>query len=583
MSEGADKPDNKATGGPSAGPESSPVNNADSARSAPAESSSVESAAPTDLLNLQTNQGRRIAIAIVAMGGQGGGVLADWIVVLAEANGWIVQNTSVPGVAQRTGATIYYVELFEPMAGETAEPVLALMPGPGDVDLVIAAEWMEAGRAITRGLVTPDRTTFVASTHRAYATVEKMVPGNGMADSGAVWAAAELAARELIAFDMAQIASDCGTVISATLFGAVAATDALPFELAAYEAAIKSGGVGVDSSLKGLHASYEAATQARVMGAQALASGADNGRDNELAIAEPVSEPETPALAMPSGPLGERLSALPVAAQSFALEGARRCVDYLDADYASLYLDRLEQLVKSAPDDELITELARWLALRMCYEDPIRVADLKTRRTRFADIRGEVRAARKQIIHHTEFMHPRLEEITDTLPTRWGERLQGSPMAQKVVMNWFGKGLLFRTSTLRGFASVWVLSRLGHWRRQSIRHTRETAQIEEWLATIERLCQGNLPLGRAMVRTARVIKGYGDTHARSMSLYSRLAGIANGLGERPDGGAILDYLLDAALADADGTDLDKAVAQLNEHDAGKDRPTGIHSMVGKSL
>ena len=53
-----------------------------------------------------------IKIAIFAMGGEGGGVLADWIVDMGEANGWVAQTTSVPGVAQRTGATIYYVELF---------------------------------------------------------------------------------------------------------------------------------------------------------------------------------------------------------------------------------------------------------------------------------------------------------------------------------------------------------------------------------------------------------------------------------------------------------------------------------------
>ena len=42
---------------------------------------------------------QRISIAILAMGGQGGGVLADWVVALAEAQGWAAQSTSVPGVA----------------------------------------------------------------------------------------------------------------------------------------------------------------------------------------------------------------------------------------------------------------------------------------------------------------------------------------------------------------------------------------------------------------------------------------------------------------------------------------------------
>ncbi len=116
-----------------------------------------------------------IKLAVLAVGGQGGGVITDWIVHLAERNGWYAQSTSVPGVAQRTGATIYYVEMV-PERGDT--PVLSLMPAPGDVDIVLAAELMEAGRAIQRGFVTPDRTTLVTSTHRVYAMTEKIALGD---------------------------------------------------------------------------------------------------------------------------------------------------------------------------------------------------------------------------------------------------------------------------------------------------------------------------------------------------------------------------------------------------------------------
>src|SRR3982751_5866231 len=127
------------------------------------------------------NARQPIKIAVLAMGGEGGGVLADWIVDLGEANGYIAQTTSVPGVAQRTGATIYYVELFPRALAEErgARPVLALMPLPGDVDVVLASELMEAGRAVQRGLVTPDRTTLIASTHRVYAISEKTSMGDG--------------------------------------------------------------------------------------------------------------------------------------------------------------------------------------------------------------------------------------------------------------------------------------------------------------------------------------------------------------------------------------------------------------------
>jgi indolepyruvate ferredoxin oxidoreductase beta subunit len=121
---------------------------------------------------------RPICIAIAAMGGQGGGVLTNWLISLAENHGWVAQSTSVPGVAQRTGATIYYVEMMRPIGGK--KPILAQMPTPGDVDIVIASEFMEAGRSLLRGFVTPNRTTLIASSHRSLAIDEKIAPGEGL-------------------------------------------------------------------------------------------------------------------------------------------------------------------------------------------------------------------------------------------------------------------------------------------------------------------------------------------------------------------------------------------------------------------
>lgn len=203
-----------------------------------------------------TGAEKPIGVAIMAMGGQGGGVLADWIVLLAEAQGYFAQSTSVPGVAQRTGATIYYVELMRPSPGR--HPVLSLMPVPGDVDVVIAAEMMEAGRAIQRGLVSPDRTTLIASTHRALSVLEKANPGDGRADSASVQAAAETLARRFLSADMQALAERSGSVISASLFGALAGSGSLPFERAAFEDTIRGAGVGVDGSLRAFAAGFDA-------------------------------------------------------------------------------------------------------------------------------------------------------------------------------------------------------------------------------------------------------------------------------------------------------------------------------------
>ncbi len=169
---------------------------------------------------------RPLSIAIAALGGQGGGVLADWIIEIAERYGWLVQLTSVPGVAQRTGTTVYYLECC-PRPAQGAEPILALSPSPGDVDVVVAAELMEAGRAVVRGFVTPDRTTLVASSHRVYGITEKSALGDGVADANAVLSALRSEARSLVCFDMEAIASDTGSVISSVLLGALAASGAL--------------------------------------------------------------------------------------------------------------------------------------------------------------------------------------------------------------------------------------------------------------------------------------------------------------------------------------------------------------------
>ena len=122
-----------------------------------------------------------VSILIAALGGEGGGVLSNWLVESAMAAGFPVQSTSIPGVAQRTGATTYYLEIFPVPIDELGdrEPVLTLTPGPGEIDLMIASELLEAGRAMQNGFISPDRTTLIASTHRLYSVAEKTVAADG--------------------------------------------------------------------------------------------------------------------------------------------------------------------------------------------------------------------------------------------------------------------------------------------------------------------------------------------------------------------------------------------------------------------
>ena len=119
-------------------------------------------------------EARPTTVLIGALGGEGGGVLSNWLVDTADHAGLWVQATSVPGVAQRTGATTYYLEMGSKASNDDRGPVMALLPTPGNVDLLVASELLEAGRAAQIGMISPERTTVIASTHRLYAIAEKM-------------------------------------------------------------------------------------------------------------------------------------------------------------------------------------------------------------------------------------------------------------------------------------------------------------------------------------------------------------------------------------------------------------------------
>jgi indolepyruvate ferredoxin oxidoreductase beta subunit len=491
-----------------------------------------------------------IKIAILAMGGEGGGVLADWIVDLGEHNGHIAQTTSVPGVAQRTGATIYYVELYPKAQAERdgGTPVLALMPLPGDVDVVLASELMEAGRAVQRGLVTPDRTTLVASTHRVYSIAEKTAMGDGRVDSEQLIAHAKAVAKRFVRFDMAQAAEDAGSVISAVLFGALAGTGVLPFSRAQFEATIERGGVGVKPSLKAFAAGH------------ARAGAEPDATSTAVPLPTSIGEPRDPRVRA----LLERIAGdFPSGAKAVLVEGVRRLVDYQDPEYAGLYLDRLAR-VGQLPDDGdtlLLQETARHLALWMSYEDTVRVAELKTRATRFERVRDEVRVSDGQLLAINEYMHPRLQEICESLPAGLGRWLEGSGWPRRLVERFTRKGRVITTSSLRGFLMLYLVAGMKRWRRSSLRFSAETQRIEQWLAQIAQAAAINPRLAVEVAQCQRLVKGYSDTHARGLRNFEAVMAAVQRAGAAL-APATLRELRDAALADEHG---DKLRATLARH------------------
>jgi len=490
-----------------------------------------------------------VKLAIMAVGGQGGGVLAGWVEAVARAQGWAVQATSVAGVAQRTGATIYYLEMA-PAAG--GQPVFSLAPSAGDVDILIAAEMMEVGRAILRGFVTPDRTVLIGSTHRALAVSEKMAPGDGIASSDEVRAAAEVAARGLVLADFEAVALDAGSVISASLFGALAGAGALPFPREAFEAAIRASGKGVEASLRAFAA-----------GCAAAQAGVEPARVAPALPAAPPA-PQGPARLLAGWQaLEARARTLPEPAQAMALAGLRKVVGFQDLAYGAEYLDRLDRVRAAdgaAGGWELLREGAKYIANAMAYDDVIRVADEKTRATRFARIRAEMRAG--EVMQLTDYTHPRGEEIVSLFPARLGRWIHARPRLLGWIDRRVNRGRRLRTDHLWPFLQLWLIAGLRPRRRGSLRHAQEMAHLESWLEAALSHAATNPALAVELLRARRLVKGYSDTHARGLSKFDRVMQAATGIAHRPDAADWARRLIAAALADEEGQALDGAIATI---------------------
>lgn len=503
-------------------------------------------------------QVRPICIAILAMGGEGGGVLADWIVDLAEQQGYPAQSTSVPGVAQRTGTTIYYVEFLPQAAsanGHALAPVLSLMPVPGDVDIVVASELMEMGRAVQRGLVSPGQTTLVASTNRVYSMTEKSAMGDGRVDPVPFIEAAQKAAKRFVYGDFAVLAERNGSVISAALFGALAGTGALPFSREQFEAAIRRAGVGVDSSLKAFGAGFDLA---------------QNGPAPPTPAARPAVVERTQGLLKA---MDERIaSEFPAVAGTVLKAAVRRLADYQSLAYAELYLKRLAPLRdidKRRGDSKapLLVETARYLALWMSYEDTVRVADLKIRATRFQRVNKEVKAKADQVLHINEYFHPRLDEIADTLPVWLGTLLMRPGPLRNALERATRKGRVVRTTSLRGFLLLYGVAALRGTRPKSLRYQREHAEMCNWLAHIQQHAGSHYEMALEIAECQRLVKGYGDTHARGMRNFKLIEGLLPKLLANDDGVSRMRQLREAALKDEEGVQLATLLQGWNWSDA----------------
>jgi indolepyruvate ferredoxin oxidoreductase, beta subunit len=427
---------------------------------------------------------RPICVLVAALGGQGGGVLADWLVSAAQIEGFPAQATSTPGVAQRTGATTYYFEVF-PHSGVEQRPVFSIYPAPGSVDLQVSFEPTEAARSLSGGFIDPE-TTLITSTDRIYSTAEKILPGDGTVSLEPILKALKACAGKLTLVDMIGTARMAGCHPNAVMFGVMAASSVLPFSIDTCRNAIEISGVAVKQNLVGF----------------------DAGLTLSSRTIENVGPP-VPEFSLPSTKFSAQVQALPLPVQQMAGHCVAHLCDYQNAGYAKLYLKRLSEIIASDCAEQsfrLSLSVARRLAAWMAFEDVIRVAQLKTRSGRMSRIRAELGVTDDAPLKVLDYLKPGWEELQGMMPKGMGKLISNQKSG--------GIALKIRTSAPLGWASMRLLASLRFWRPITTRFAYEQLMIENWLDAVKDMASQDYNLACDMSDLAVWVRGYGETRKR---------------------------------------------------------------------
>jgi indolepyruvate ferredoxin oxidoreductase beta subunit len=518
---------------------------------------------------------RPLTLLICALGGEGGGVLTQWLVDAARLAGHRAQATSIPGVAQRTGSTTYYLEFDPRRESERAGAPLVfnLSPVPGALDALVSSELLETARQASNGMLSAERTLVLSSSARTLTTLERMAPGDGRLDDAALRRLVAAFSREHHVLDMAGLARQHGTVVSAVMLGAIAGSGLLPFERRHFEDALKAGGgsgAATQASLKGFAAACDEVASARTRGAfvaqvlggseleyaaqastptGAIAATPAPGAKGPMNVATIASGQNDKTGASTDGARGpgaaaQRLLAgdarFPDALHALLTLGCDRLISYQGAGYARRYLDRVAAVLEAEqvqaagrtppPSDAaaegkvqvgsvdswpITRETARGLAVWMAFDDVIRVAELKSRGARLQRVRSEARAGVQDVLKVYDHFKPGVPEFAALLPAGLARRVQAwDARRQARGLAAWALPLKIGTHTITGVLALRALGLLKPLRPLGSRWAAEQSLIEQWLEAVRNGTRQHPQLGLELARCCRLVKGYGGTHDR---------------------------------------------------------------------
>ena len=472
-------------------------------------------------------KGELIKILIPAVGGQGGGVLTEWLVQAFTLEGFEVQGIGLPGLSQRGGSTVYYIEAHPKSNPHKKQVIFSQYPVPGDVDVILAQEFLELGRVLEQGYGS-EKTTIISSTHRVFSTLEKMPLGSGIYSNENLIKLAINFSSRFIGFNALELAKENGMdelAVNAILLGALAASDTLPISEASYLKAIEGVGVAVGSNLRAFRIGWEYVRS----GKYKHTTGTDVQRRWEDLVTERLEKLKPAKRERYREIISHIEEHYPPRLREILAEATFRLIDYQDVWYAEKYLDYVQEIHKIDRDkkkDFKLTEFfSKNLALMMSYEDGIRVAELKIKPQRFKRIKEEIRLRENQIFRVIDYLKPDAEEIYGLFPhflvaplVRIGNTRPIKRLLSKKMLTLEQKPT---TTSFTGFLRLWLLTKLKPLRPYSYRYHMEQKLIKKYRRKVEEFSRMDYELGCIVAKSGQIIKGYGKVRRRTVDAFNR--------------------------------------------------------------
>ena len=250
---------------------------------------------------------------------------------------------------------------------------------------------------------------------------------------------------------------------------------------------------------------------------------------------------------------------LPEAVAPAASDAIHMLIEYQSTAYAQLYVDRLKRFVgRRGVDDAMLGEIARLMAARMSYEDPIRIAQLKL--AEITDAAGNPQPQSTRDVRKF-----RLDELISALPAIVAEYL----LDALEWVGWLHKpvSISFSATSRLGIRRLKLEAWLRRWRRYSVRYTKERVWVERWLHMIDRSLTKQPAAAVAVVQTATMIQGYGDPYRQGIADWNAIIdGLAkptfDGVLALPDLAGAIEEARAAALPDPRQAALKRKIAEI---------------------